>query len=238
MSSLAGTKNKSNQSNFKCVHCGKTFVKEKTFMVHVCEKKRRYLARNEQHVKMGMMTYQKFYELTQRVTKPKTFEEFIKSPYYTAFVKFGSFLVNTKPIYPERFIEYVVKSGEKIDKWCRDNLYEKYIFQLIREEPADGAIQRTIQTMMDWADANGAQWEHYFKYVSLNRATHDIKEGIISPWIIFNCHSGKEMLSRFTDEQLTIVEKIIDPKFWIRRFKSLPADTALAKTVIEEAKIP
>ena len=223
--------------NYKCEHCEKLFAKEKTLVVHICEQKRRHMSKDEKHVKLGLMTYQRFYEITQKAGKPKTFDEFAKSPYYTAFVKFGSFMSNTNPIYPERFIEFVVKSGIKLDHWCRDELYDSYVSELIKIEPADGAIQRTIKSMMDWADKNEAQWEHYFAYVNLNRATHDIKEGLISPWIVLNTKSGREMLSRLNDEQLEIVGPVIDPNFWKRRFNALPADVELVKDVIKEAKI-
>lgn len=223
--------------NFKCGYCSKLFAKEKTLAVHICEQKRRWLSKDEKHVKMGLLTFQRFYEITQKVKQPKTFEEFSSSSFYTAFVKFGSFMVNTAPIYPERFIDYVIKSGIKLDHWCRDELYDQYITELIKVEPADGAIQRSIMTMMGWADKNQASWEHYFAYVNLNRATHDIKEGLISPWMILNTKSGKEMLQRMNDEQLEIVGSIVDPQFWMRRFKALPADHELVKDVIKEAKI-
>jgi hypothetical protein len=223
--------------NYKCEYCGKLFAKEKTLFVHICEQKRRHLGKNEKHVQLGLMTFQRFYQLTQKTSKPKTFDDFASSPYYTAFVKFGSFMSNTAPIYPERFIEFVIKSGVKLDHWCRDELYDQYISELIKIEPADGAIQRTLQTMMDWGDKNKASWEHYFAYVNLNRATHDIKEGLISPWILLNSKAGKEMLQRMNDEQLEIVSPVIDPQFWMRRFKSLPADVELVKDVIKEAKI-
>jgi hypothetical protein len=224
------------QLNYKCEYCQKLFAKEKTLAVHICEKKRRHLSKNEKHVQAGLLTFQSFYNFTQK-GKQKTFDEFVDSPYYTAFVKFGSFLVNTAPIYPERFIDFVVRSGVKLDHWCRDELYDTYLEDLIKKEPADGAIQRSIKTMMDWADTNSAQWEHYFAYVNLNRAAHDIKEGLISPWILLNTKSGKEMLQRMNDEQLEIVGPIIDPQFWVRRFKSLPADIELVKDVIKEARI-
>lgn len=226
------------QLNFKCEYCGKLFAKEKTLFVHICEQKRRHISKNERHVQIGLLTFQKFYELTQRTAKQKTFDEFASSPYYTAFVKFGSFMSNTNPIYPERFIDFVIKSGVKLDHWCRDELYDQYISDLIKVEPADGAIQRTIQTMVDWADKNNSAWEHYFLYANANRATHDIKEGLISPWVLLNSKSGKEMLKQMNDEQLAIVGPVIDPQFWMRRFKSLPADVELVKEVIKEAKIP
>lgn len=225
------------QLNFKCEYCGKNFAKEKTLVVHICEQKRRHLSKTEKHVQAGFLTFQKFYEIAQKGKSEKTFDDFASSPYYTAFIKFGSFVINTAPIYPERFIDYVIKSGVKLDHWCRDELYETYVGELIKKEPADGAIQRSIKTMMDWADKNSAQWEHYFAYVNLNRATHDIKEGLISPWLVLNTKSGREMLKRMNDEQLDIIGTIIDPNFWSRKFKSLPADIELVKDIIKEAKI-
>jgi hypothetical protein len=223
--------------NYKCEHCGKLFAKEKTLVVHICEQKRRHLSTGEKHVQMGLMTYQKFYEIAQKGKNQKSFDEFASSPYYTAFVKFGSFMSNTNPIYPERFVEFVIKSGIKLDHWCRDDLYATYIKELIKIEPSDGAIQRTIKTMMEWGDKNNSPWEHYFAYVNLNRATHDIKEGLVSPWMILNARSGKDMLTRMNDEQLEIIGPVIDPQFWLRRFKTLPADVELVKDVIKEAKI-
>ena len=225
------------QLNYKCGYCGKEFVKEKTLAIHVCEQKRRSLSQNEKHVQAGLLTYQRFYEITQKGKSKKSFDDFATSPYYTAFVKFGSFLINTAPIYPDRFIDFVIKSGVKLDHWCRDELYETYVAELIKIEPADGAIQRTIKTMMDWAETNDAVWEHYFSYVNLNRATHDIKEGLISPWILLNSRAGKEMLNKMNDEQLEIVGSVLDLNFWSKRFKSLPADVELVKDVIKEARI-
>lgn len=223
--------------NYKCEYCGKLFAKEKTLFVHICEQKRRHLSKSEKHVQAGFLTFQKFFEYAQKGKAAKSFDDFVNSPYYTAFVKFGSFLVNTAPIYPERFIDFVITSGVKLDHWCRDELYDKYLIELIKQEPADGAIQRTIQTMIEWGEKNSSPWEHYFKYVNLNRATHDIKEGRVSPWVLLNVKGGKELLKNLNDEQLTIVGPIIDPHHWSRKFKSLPADVELVKDVVREAKI-
>lgn len=223
--------------NFKCEHCNKLFAKEKTLIVHICEQKRRYMSRNERHVQMGLLTFQRFYDIAQKNKNSKTFEEFTSSSYYTAFVKFGSFVVNSAPVYPEKFVDYVIRSGVKLDHWCRDELYYSYIIDLIKKEPADGAIQRTIKTMIEWSDVNSAPWEHYFAHVNLNRGAHDIKEGLISPWLLLNTKSGINMLKNFNDEQLDIVEPFIDPQFWQRRFKALPADVELVKDIIKEARI-
>lgn len=222
---------------YPCKYCNAKFAKEKTLSVHMCEQKRRYLQKDERRVQLGFQTFVRFYELCQKVTTPKTYEEFCKSPYYTAFVKFGSFISNVKPLYPNNYIDYVVTSGVKLDHWCREELYQKYAIDLILRERVETAMERSIKTMMDWGDEKQAPWSDYFRYASLNRAVVDIKDGKISPWLILNCKTGKEMMKRFNDEQLQMVYAIMDPSHWTLRFKRLPVDIEMVKEVIKEANL-
>ena len=220
-----------------CKYCSAKFTKEKTLAVHMCEQKRRFLQKDERRVQLGYQTFIRFYQLCQKMKNIKTYEEFCKSPYYTAFVKFGSFLSNVKPLYPDKYIDYVVTSGVKLDHWCREELYDKYSTNLILKEKMETAVERSIKTMMDWGEEKEAQWQDYFRYASLNRATQDIRDGKISPWLVLNCKTGKTMMNNFNDEQLTIVSHIMDPKHWIVRFKRLPADIEMVKGVSKKANL-
>ena len=223
---------------YVCGYCNKGFTQEKTLFVHICEQKRRALARTERHVVLGYDTFCRFFKRAQPQNKQeKTYEEFCKSSYYNAFVKFGSFVSNVNPLYPERFINWIVVSGVKLDHWCRDELYEQYVLELIKSETVETALQRSIETMMAWADTHNAQWSHYFLYVSLSRACYDIKDGKISPWLILNSANGKAMLKNFNDEQLSHVQNIIDLQFWLHKFKKHPADVQLVKEVVKESVI-
>ena len=220
-----------------CQYCKKGFMKENTLAVHICEQKRRALARTEKHVVLGYDTYNRFYKRTQNFKGDKTYDDFAKSPYYNAFVKFGSFVSNANPLYPERFMDYVVTSGVKLDHWCRDELYDKYVVDLIKTETVETALQRSITHMMTWGEDNQAAWNHYFLYVSLSRATYDIKDGKISPWIILNSANGKAMVKKFSDEQLNAINVVMDIPFWLNKFKRLPADVELVKQVVKESNI-
>jgi hypothetical protein len=222
---------------YNCVHCGKSFMKEKTLYAHMCENKRRAMQKDEKRVQAGYMAFNKFFKMTQGAKKEKTYDEFCKSPYYNAFVRFGSFVNNVMPIYPERFMDYVIKSGVKLDHWCRDELYETYLFEMIKTEPTESAVQRTLQTMMEWGDVSQAQFNHYFNYVNLNRAVHDIRNGKVSPWVILNCRSGKDLLNKLNDDQLDMIAPAFDLPFWLKKFKAVPADVALVKEICSEAGI-
>lgn len=222
---------------FVCSYCKSRFTKQKTVTAHMCEKKRRISQKNEKRVQAGYMVFIRFFNLTQHVKKERSYEEFCDSSYYNAFVKFGSYINNIKPLYPEKFIDYVITSGVKLDHWCRDELYEKYLIEILKSESAEDATQRSLQTMIDWADENKAQFEHYFDFVNSNRAVHDIINGKISCWVILNCNSGKRMLERMNDEQLSMINHVVDVKFWITRFKILPADALMVKEICKEVKI-
>ena len=222
---------------YKCHHCGKSFMKEKTCLAHVCERKRRAMQESEKRVQAGFMTFNRFYQLTQGSKKPKNYDEFCNSSYYNAFVKFGSFINNVNPLYPDKFIDYVIKSGVKLDHWCRDSLYETYLYDMLKNEPVESAVQRTLQTMMEWGDEHNADFAHYFLYVSLNRAVHDIQNGSISSWVILNSKSGKEMINKMNDEQLEIISPAFDVKFWLNKFNQNPADVALVKEILDEVSI-
>ena len=178
----------------------------------MCEKKRRALQKDEKHVRYGHYAFQRFYKLSAGAKKDKTYEDFCNSQYYNAFVKFGSFLNNVKPLYPEKYIDWVVTSGVK--------------------------LERSVQTMMDWASENEPLvWNHYFRYVSLNRAVWHIKDGKISPWLILNTNEGKTMLSKLSDEQLDLVYHVMNPEHWAMRFKRNPNDVQLVKEVAKESNL-
>jgi hypothetical protein len=222
---------------YKCVHCGKGFMKERTLISHLCERKRRAMQRDEKRVQAGFMAFNRFWQLTQGAKKPKTYEEFCESSYYNAFVKFGSFVNNVNPLYPDRFVDHVIKSGVKLDHWCRDELYDTYLYDMLKIEPVESAVERSLKNMMEWGDEQSAEFAHYFNYVSLSRAVHDIRNGKISCWIVLNSVSGKEMIGNMSDEQLEMIAPAFDVPYWIKRFRELPADVALVREICEEVGI-
>ena len=221
----------------KCTYCDKTFARERTLQVHLCEPKRRHLQKNEKWVQNAFMVFRRFYEIHQNANTPKTYEEFCNSSYYNAFVKFGRFIMNINPLYPEKYIDYVLTSKIKLDHWARDDLYESYLIDALKNEPVEAALQRSIATMMDWAQEQHAQWSDYFRLVNTNRAVQHIQQGKISPWLLLGCNAGKIMLKSFTDEQLQMAQRFINPEYWSNKFKSYPADTLFVQETAKEAHI-
>lgn len=221
-------------NKFVCEYCNKEYKYKHSLEVHVCTKKQRFLQKNEKRVRYGFHAYNRFNRLSCGHKKDSTYEQFCNSQYYNAFVKFGSYLSNVNPLYPDNYIDYVIKNKLKIKDWCNDDVYEKYVLELLKKEPASVALERSINTMIAWAEENRSIWYHYFDHVNYNLSIWHIKDGKISPWIILNTDKGKKLLSNFDDTQLDIIFEIINPEYWLPVFSRNPTDIEMIHLLSKE----
>ena len=228
------------EQTYTCRYCTKTFRKESSLAVHLCEQKRRYQDESDAGVQLGFRAYMRFYEITQGSARLKTYADFAESPYYRAFVKFGRYSQSIRCVNYTQFLEWLLKNNRKIDHWCRDSLYEEWLFDYLKREAVQDALERALKEMQDYADANTDLkngFQDYFRYGNSNRVVHHIVTGRVSPWIIFNCDTGVEFLEQLTEEQIAIVLPWIDPDFWQRKFRDYLADTEWVKDVLGKAGI-
>jgi hypothetical protein len=226
------------QAEFKCRYCEKAFAKESTLAVHLCEPKRRWQQEKETGVQLGLKAYLRFYEYTQGSAKLKSYEDFVKSPYYNAFVKFGRYCQGIRCINYSVYLDWILKNNKKIDYWCSDKLYEEWLPEYIKREAVQDALERALKEMQDYADdhpelKNG--FVDYFRYGNSNRICHHITTGRISPWVVYNCASGVEFLDALSEEQIAIVLPWIAPDVWQRKFKDYLADTEWVKDILTKA---
>ena len=188
-------------------------------------------------VQLGFRAYLRFYEVTQGSAKLKSYEDFVASSYYTAFVKFGRHLVAIRAVNSSAFIDWVIRENKKLDHWCKESIYVEYLHQYMRREAVQDAVERALLEMQSYADEvkTLANFNDYFRYGNANRICHHISNGRVSPWIVFNCVSGVEFLETLNEENISIILPWIDPDFWQRKFKDYVADTEWVKMVLEQA---
>ncbi len=221
--------------SFTCQFCSKTFQRERTLSAHLCEPKRRWLNKDEKYVMLGFLAFRRFYEISMGEKKEKTYDQFADSQYYTAFTKFGRHMLNINAVDPENFIDFVIRSSIPVDKWCNEAVYETYIHELNKKETAERALERGILLMQEWGNENDKPYNVFFRENSRSRIIYWIRSGRISPWIIFNCDSGVELLSEFSDQELKLVNDYMDPEFWTRKFQVRKEDVNFVRDVLEQA---
>ena len=226
--------------SFVCRYCKKSFVKETTLIAHMCEPKRRYQQEKETGVQLGLKAYLRFYEISQGSAKTKNYDDFVGSPYYTAFVKFGRHLVGVRCVNTASFTDWLLKNNKKIDHWCKEALYLEWLHEYMKKEAVQDALERALKEMQDYTDSEPKlqnNFNNYFRLGSANRIVHHISNGRISPWIVYNCDSGVDFVSSLNEEQIEIIMPWIDPDHWQRKFKDYLADTEWVKSVLAAAAL-
>lgn len=203
---------------FGCEFCKRVFLRESTVMKHMCETKDRYLNKDKQGNRIGFQAWVQFYKKNTASKKQKTYEEFIKSAYYIAFVKFGNYCVNVSAINISRFVDWLLKNQIKIDSWCSDTTYTKYLIEYLRIEDAFDAIHRSVETTIDWAEKDNIQHKDYLRYGNVNRICLLIATGKISPWMLYCSESGIQFLDKLNEAQVKIVIDYINPELWKIKF--------------------
>lgn len=218
-----------------CCYCEKSFIKESSLAVHVCEPKRRQQERDEVGVQLGLQAYLRFYEVTQGSSKLKGFDDFAKSPYYRAFVKFGRYCVAIRAVNVARFIDWVLKHNKKIDHWCRDAVYNEYLIEYLRLESVSDALSRAIEQSMGWNETTQHPAHDYLRYGNANTICHDINTGRVSAWVLYNCESGIAFLNSLNSEQLAMIWPYVDSDVWQKKFKDYAADAEYARSILKDA---
>jgi hypothetical protein len=221
---------------YECKFCKKSFGSERTLITHLCEPKRRWNNRNEKNVQLAFRCFQHFWRITSTNMKSeKTYDDFMTSKYYLAFVKFANYVMGVYIASVEDYIEWLLKQRIRIDKWSSDTVYEQYIKEFNVRESVDRAVERTILSIKQWSEENQKDWTAFFKEVSVPRAVHMIRSGKISPWVLYNSKGGLKLLESLNDEQMIMIEEYVSPPAWSERFQTSPEDVEFVLNLTKKA---
>ena len=233
---LKNTKgNSATKSEFSCEFCGRSFQRETTMIKHLCENKRRWQDKDQPGNRIGYQAWVEFYKKNTATKKPKTYVDFTKSAYYLAFVKFGHYCVDIKCINVARYANWLLKNQVKIDSWCSDVNYTKFLIEFLKiEDPLD-AVARSIETTMALAKDAGIETKDCLRYANRNRLAYAITTGKISPWMLYQSESGIAFLESLDESQQKMVIDYINPEQWAIKFKRNPEIVTQVKELLDAA---
>ena len=227
--------NKPEVTEFKCEFCHRSFKKSSTLTTHICEYKHRYLDRDNKSNQIGYQAWMQFYKKASPLKKTTTYLDFIKSPYYIAFVKFGSYVTDIKAINVNFYIDYLLKEQVKLDNWTHDSVYDKFIVQYLQIENFLDAITRSVESLMPFSEKDRILVNDYLRYGAVNKICHLITLGKISPWVLYHSKSGQNFLEKLSADQEKLVSNYINPKVWSVIFDKNREEVENAKVLLKQA---
>jgi len=226
------------QMTYKCKYCKKDFVRESTLASHLCEPKRRFLAKDDKQNRIAYQSWLLFRKLTiANVKHDKPYEEFIANKYYTDFMKLAQHIIDLNLDDPEGFVKFIIMSSVKINDWRKAVVYETYIKDRTKKETVERAIERSLLNMKAWAEKTSNNWQDYFQTVSTPEAVQDIRMGRISPWCTFATDQGSRLIDRLEPGQVQQLVEYMEPEKWRIKVKRHQKDAEWVQQVFNQAEI-
>ena len=106
-----------------------------------------------------------------------------------------------------------------------------------RQEPIEDAIQKTIKWMDKWSHDNDQDWTEFFSIVECSQIIDQLRSGRVSPWVFFTSEKAKIAMNRMTDEQLMLLDKYLDIKWWMATIRRKPQDRQYVEQIVKEYQI-
>jgi hypothetical protein len=210
-----------------CEYCKQEFKTERTAAVHMCDKKRRWMQKDMPEAIAGFEAFDLFYRLGMQ-SKPKTFDDFVNSQYYSAFVKFGGYCINTRVIDSESYTRWLIRNQAKIKDWPTDRMYELFVREHLKKETVERALERFIEYASELAYFN-TFWEDASGYMIADW----VETGKISPWLLICSKRGQAAVERLNTKQLDRVASCLDADYWARKCDQNPADASWVSHIID-----
>lgn len=224
------SKTEETNTKFQCEFCKKSFIRERTLLSHMCETKHRWLAKDKVGNRLGFQSFVQFYKKHSSAKNTKTYDEFIRSPYYSAFVKFGSYCTDSNVVNVSRFVDWLLVEQVSIDNWTSDKVYTKFLIEYLRKEDAFDAIHRSVENTINLAEKENIQPHDLLRYGNINKICYQVTLGKISPWMLYQSNSGVKFLETLNPDHAKLIIDYIDPEQWALKFKREPE---LAKQIKE-----
>ncbi|AUS02593.1 hypothetical protein NVP2275O_012 [Vibrio phage 2.275.O._10N.286.54.E11] len=221
---------------FQCGFCNKVYKRESTLISHKCKAKTRLLAKDTRQGRIALeiwITFRDYNRIKYKKGKTK-WECFMGSSEYNSFMDFAAYLIDTNIIKQDEFIEELIKQSVPIKKWSTHATRQNWIQTVVRREHPDTGIERSLNTIQDWAEDYETEWTNFFKEVSVGKALLWIETGKISPWILHTAGTFNALLNRMNDQDLVHIYAFIDPSVWNVKTLKYKRDVSRIKEVFKE----
>lgn len=222
------------KTKHQCKFCNKYLSSANSLIKHKCEPSKRYGLKDDREFRIAFLAYLRMYDSMGGFKSTTLTNEidFVRSSLYTGFMKFGKYAHNVGMYNVPEYIEFLAKNDVALDKWCDDGIYYLFVSHISLNETPYAAIEKTIKTMHGWGEETGLQWSDYFESCNQYKVISNIKNGKVSPWVIYNTTSGKNFLRTLDKKTVRDLYKFVDPDKWMAKMSIHKKDVSVIVSIL------
>lgn len=221
----------------ECEHCDAQFITEDKYVTHK-EKCRGHIRMGELKTTLGQTAFN--YYLTwfrKRKYNPPSETTFIKSAYYTAFLKFAKFTRKMGVSDVDFYIELMSKDGTIPAHWYDPYIYDYFINCFDTQCSPINHVKITFSMLDKLATTFDCKLSEVFKNLRAGDMTNLIQSRNLSPWVLLLSGKFKEYLTSITPDERKLVESTIKVNHWKDIIRSNEKYIPKIKNYIKEADL-
>lgn len=225
------------ERRYTCTFCEREFVRKTWFEKHLCEKKKRFLDRNNITVIKAHRLFNHWQRRTGllRRSNVKTMEEFCKSPFYGAFVRLSEFTASEYVVSGFKYIDWLVDNDVPEKQWCNPRDLDDYRAYLRDSEEPETQAETSCKNIRVWCADNGVTMPEFFRSITPGQALNMVRENKLSPWVMMGYQPCiDELVSRFGDEMLFTLNEHINVPYWLDKVDTEADNVAKVRELVDE----
>jgi len=225
------------ERKYMCSFCSRSFVRKTWFEKHLCDKKKRFLDRNNIAVIKAHQLFNHWQQRTKLVRRghQKDFEEFCRSPFFGAFKRLSEFTTSEYVVSGFKYIDWLIDNKIPEAKWCNPRDLEDYHKYLRTSEEPKAQAETTCKNIRVWCADNGIEMPKFFSTISPGQALNMVRENKLSPWVLLGYQPCVDALtSRFKQEMLFTLNDHINVPYWLEKTEQDEAGMATVNKVVSE----
>ena len=227
------------ERKYKCSFCEREFVRKTWFDKHICDKKQRFLDRNNISVIRAHRLFCHWQKRTRllRRGQEKNLEEFMRSPFYNAFVRLSEFTSSEYVVSGYKYIDWLVDNEIPEKKWCNPRDLDEYrAYVRLSEEPSTQA-ETSCKNIRVWCNDNGVTMPEFFKSITPGQAVNMVRENKLSPWVLLGYQPCiNDLTSRIVDTpQMHQLNEHINVPYWMEKTEKDQDGLDKVRRILDEA---
>lgn len=224
------------QYNYECTHCHTKFVYEDRYLKHYCKAMKRDDEFRTIEGQAAWRYYQAWMKAYRRMV-PRD-RSYLKSKYFNSFMRFAAFVKKMKIPDTDAFIWLMKERDIDPTIWTNDQVYTLFLEFMDRKVSPKRHAEITINTLFDEADERNINVADIFDHITPNELIQLMRRRQVSPWFLLNSHKFKEFFINSTSsEEKIIMESIIRPQYWLKKFEENAAAIKTTKLYISELNL-
>ena len=222
---------------YKCSFCQRPFKRKTWYDKHMCDKKKRFLDRNN----ITVIRAHRLFNHWQRQAKllrrgqEKSLEEFCKSPFYNAFLRLSEFTASEYVVSGFKYIDWLVANKIPEKKWCNPRDLDDYREYVRTTEEPEEQAETSCKNIRVWCADNGVTMPEFFRTITPGQALNMVRENKLSPWVMIGYQPCiDQLVSRFGEEMLFTLNEHINVPYWLEKTESDTDGLAKVRDVLDE----